>query len=162
MLASCARVPNLQHSGEPEACFNLFCSTCHYFLTEKGVMMQMLEKPSSICFSTDERPQNISLQDEGAKMPGMCDCKVHDFACGCGARLGYHLLTPCDYCEKEGTKQRWFLCTSCVEAEPREGPPRTPRTPRTPRWAEVQETNAQKQDSPQFLSRNFAQVSIDI
>ena len=74
--------------------FNLFCSTCHYFLSEKGVMMQMLAKPSSICFSTDERPQNISLQDEVPKMPGMCDCKVHDFACGCGARLGYHLLSP--------------------------------------------------------------------
>lgn len=110
--------------------------------------MQMLAKPSSICFSTDERPQNISLQDEVPKMPGMCDCKVHDFACGCGARLGYHLLSPCDYCEKEGTKQRWFLCTSCVEAEPRDAP-HTPHTPRTPRWADVKETT-QKRDSPQF------------
>jgi len=140
--------PDSAEPSEPDAFFNLFCSTCHYFLSENGVMMQMLAKPSSICFSTDERPQNISLQDEAAKMPGMCDCKVHDFACGCGTRLGYHLLSPCDYCEKEGTKQRWFLCPSCVEAEPREAPPRTPRTPR---WSEPQEKlTTQKRDSPQF------------
>lgn len=119
--------------------------------------MQMLAKPSSICFSTDERPQNVALQEEAAKMPGMCDCKVHDFVCGCGARLGYHLLAPCDFCEKEGTKQRWFLCPSCVEAEPREDPPRTPRTPR---WAEPQEAaTAKKRDSPQLLGT--AQLIID-
>lgn len=53
---------------------NLFCSSCHYFLSEKGLMMQMLAKPESICFATDQRPQGVDLQDDAEKMPGMCDC----------------------------------------------------------------------------------------
>ena len=26
-------------------------------------------------------------------------------ACGCGARLGYHLLSACEVCEESGTRQ---------------------------------------------------------
>ena len=36
--------------------------------------MQMLAKPESICYATDERPQGVELQDAAEKMPGMCDC----------------------------------------------------------------------------------------
>ena len=116
-------------------------------------MMQMLANPSSICFSTDQRPQGVELQDEAAKMPGMCDCKVQDFACGCGARLGYHLTSACDVCEDEGTKQRWFLCPRCVEAEPR-------NESRTPRWAEVPQ-DAPTGGLPQLLGFGWILISID-
>lgn len=56
--------------------------------------------------------------------------KVQDFACGCGARLGYHLTSACEVCE--ATPQRWFLCPRCVEAEPRgiwEEPKALPQPP---------------------------------
>ncbi|CAJ1419596.1 unnamed protein product [Effrenium voratum] len=108
--------------SDPEAFFKLFCSSCNCFLSDKGLMMQtMLANESSICFATEKQPQDIVLQDEAGKTPGVCDCKVRDMeACGCGARLGYHLLSACEVCEESGTRQRWFLCPRCVEAEPAE------------------------------------------
>ena len=108
------------NSGHPSAIFNLFCSNCHYFLSKHGTMMQMLANPTSFAFATSEAPQGVVVKGDSCKPPESCSCKVRDFECGCGARLGYYLASPCEECQEAKIAHKWFLCPRSVEAEPHE------------------------------------------
>ena len=99
-------------------------------------MMQMMANPSSFAFATSEPPQGVVMTGNSCKSPESCSCKVQDFECGCGVRLGYYLLSPCEECQDAKTVRKWFLCPRSVEAEPHE--------------AENVVTSQEKPASPQF------------
>ncbi|CAE7246575.1 FAM72B [Symbiodinium sp. CCMP2456] len=107
-------------TSHPSAVFNIFCSSCHYLLSEHGEMMQMMANPSSFAFSTSQPPHGVIMTGSSCKSQESCDCKVQDFHCRCGVRLGYHLESPCTECRDSKTLQKWFLCPRSVEVEPHE------------------------------------------
>ncbi|OLP93113.1 Protein FAM72A [Symbiodinium microadriaticum] len=107
-------------TSHPSAVFNIFCSSCHYLLSEHGEMMQMMASPSSFAFSTSQPPHGVILTGSSCKSQESCDCKVQDFQCRCGVRLGYYLESPCAECRDSKTLQKWFLCPRSVEVEPHE------------------------------------------
>lgn len=107
-------------TSHPSAVFNMFCSSCHYLLSEHGEMMQMMANPSSFAFSTSQPPHGVIMTGSSCKSQESCDCKVQDFQCRCGVRLGYYLESPCAECRDSKTLPRWFLCPRSVEAEPHE------------------------------------------
>ena len=81
-------------------------------------MMQMLANPSSFAFSTSKPPEGVVVRGNSCKPADSCSCTVKDFECGCGARLGYYLESPCEECQEAKTMPKWFLCPRSVEAEP--------------------------------------------
>lgn len=80
--------------------------------------MDLVNDPDNVLYSTDARPDGIiDLMAEHAQGP--CNCKVRDFECGCGLKLGYHLFSSCNNCLSQNTdpEHRWFLSKEVVVAD---------------------------------------------
>jgi len=95
--------------------YKLLCRNCDRRLSERGLKMDLVNDPDNILYSTDSRPDGIiDLMAEHAQGP--CNCKVRDFECGCGLKLGYHLFSSCNNCLSQNTDpdHRWFLSKEVV------------------------------------------------
>lgn len=89
-----------------------------------------------IFFSTDERPSGITLLGGAKRGSEACECQIKDFACACGAIIGFELVMTCAPCSAETEDLHpWRMPARCVEAKLRsdaEGvplawPPATPK-----------------------------------
>ncbi|CAK0815452.1 unnamed protein product [Prorocentrum cordatum] len=117
-------------AGEPQPVVRLSCASCGEALSERGLCVQLVLDPDTKLFSTDTRPGGIVEQGPVGVVPGQCLCRIQDFACGCGLRVGYHLAQPCKACgpRQDAHSHRWFFSARCVRAEPLRSPARQPLT----------------------------------
>lgn len=107
------------HDGVPLiAMHNLFCRHCNHWLSQRGMLRETVLS-SVVLFSTDKCPDNVTFSEE-VIMPD-CHCKVQDFKCGCGLKLGYRMLETCSMCsaaQNEDKDHKWILSADCVTSQP--------------------------------------------
>eukprot|EP00930_Biecheleria_cincta_P075450 TRINITY_DN62615_c0_g1_i1.p1 TRINITY_DN62615_c0_g1~~TRINITY_DN62615_c0_g1_i1.p1 ORF type:complete len:683 (-),score=126.62 TRINITY_DN62615_c0_g1_i1:111-2159(-) len=110
---------NSGHGGVPFiAMHNLFCRHCNHWLSQRGMLRQTVLS-SVVIFSTDKCPDGITLSDE--VIMSDCYCKVQDFKCGCGMKIGYETLETCSVCsdaQHEDKDHKWILSADCVTSQP--------------------------------------------
>jgi len=110
---------NGDNSGAPFiAMHDLFCRHCDHWLSRRGMLRETV-LASVPLFSTDKCPDGVSFSEE-VVMPG-CSCKVQDFKCGCGLKLGYQTIETCSVCSQlqhEDKDHKWILSADCVSSQP--------------------------------------------
>lgn len=107
------------HDGVPLiAMHNLFCRYCNHWLSQRGMLRETVLN-SVVIFSTDKCPDSVTFSQD-VKMTD-CHCRVQDFMCDCGTKLGYRMLETCSVCaavQKEDKDHKWILHPDCVTSQP--------------------------------------------
>lgn len=89
----------------------LNCKSCGNFLTDRGMRAVLLLKPHVTLFSTDVMPTTCgplyppsqtfpsTASSSEAHVERTCECLTQTLGCyGCGAQVGYHIVSPCIRC----------------------------------------------------------------
>ncbi|PWN22200.1 hypothetical protein BCV69DRAFT_135994 [Microstroma glucosiphilum] len=106
----------------------LNCKGCGSFLSDRGMKAILLLKPHVTLFSTDVMPSNVgplypasyrnadrsltrsassSAHPAERQVERTCDCLTETLGCyGCGAQIGYHIISPCARCTASVTDQK--------------------------------------------------------
>lgn len=107
------------HGGAPFiAMHDVFCRHCDHWLSRRGMLRETVLSSVPL-FSTDKCPDGVTFNEEMV-MPG-CSCRVQDFKCGCGLKLGYQTLETCSLCSQsqhEDKDHKWILSADCVTSQP--------------------------------------------
>ncbi|CAO1614250.1 unnamed protein product [Sympodiomycopsis kandeliae] len=91
--------------------FLIDCKSCGAFLTDRGMRAVLLLKPHVTLFSTDVMPTTCgplyppsrtfpsTASSSEAHVERTCECLTQTLGCyGCGAQVGYHIVSPCTRC----------------------------------------------------------------
>lgn len=97
----------------------LNCKSCGNFLSDRGMRAVLLLKPHVTLFSTDVMPANCgplypatrsnmcSTAPSEPLVERTCECLTQTLGCyGCGAQVGYHIVSPCARCTESVTEQQ--------------------------------------------------------
>eukprot|EP00927_Polykrikos_kofoidii_P030033 TRINITY_DN25905_c0_g1_i1.p1 TRINITY_DN25905_c0_g1~~TRINITY_DN25905_c0_g1_i1.p1 ORF type:complete len:749 (-),score=127.86 TRINITY_DN25905_c0_g1_i1:88-2334(-) len=106
--------PNQAQNGV-SAMLEIFCAFCRRTLSCRGLRVQLVADASITLYSTDLRPSGVVDIGNARSVPGSCGCSVSDFACGCGATIGYCIGHWCGDCgSRQDDGHRWFMSSQCV------------------------------------------------
>ena len=93
------------------------CKNCGTFLTDRGMKAVLLLRPHITLYSTDAMPNcgplhaPSRLAEPSAPhepvVERTCDCLTQSLGCyGCGASVGYHIVSPCQRCTNSVAKHQ--------------------------------------------------------
>lgn len=95
------------------------CKHCDHFITDRGMKAVLLLRPHITLYSTDAIPNCGPLYPEssmGGTDPSSCqdptvertcNCLTQTLGCyGCGAAVGYHIVSPCSRCTSSVAKHQ--------------------------------------------------------
>lgn len=102
------RIPN-QHRV-----YLINCKSCGHFLTDRGMKAVLLLRPHITLYSTDAIPNcgplypadQVPVPSEPV-LERTCNCLTQSLGCyGCGAAVGYHIVSPCSRCTNSVAKHQ--------------------------------------------------------
>merc|ERR1719503_301456 len=100
---------------------NIFCVACEHRLSWQGMRGSFRDDPSHVIFSSNSSPSGTT-EIEYSVNHRMCDCRLHQFQCACGAVVGYHMHSWCANCQTNDDGHDWFFYAERVTAERRSNP----------------------------------------
>jgi len=108
-------------STQAPSVLNISCLTCQRRLSWQGMRSSYQEDASHAIYSSNTSPSGTKEKDHSVNHR-MCGCRLHEFQCGCGTLVGYHMHSWCDNCCTNDDGHDWFFYADCVTSEARSDP----------------------------------------
>ena len=94
----------------------IFCTLCNSTLSSRGMRCFLLTDTSKQLFSTDiPKLEAVEELGESYKIE-TCNCMIRNTFCKqCSAKIGYHVVEPCNFCQNADNNGHYWLLNQNVE-----------------------------------------------